>query len=292
WGINRQYPVVGSAGHATLKKYEYYTWVDTSHWETRYDSRWIDTSHWKNRYIDTSHYEMKTKTYWVDTSHWENKTRRIWVDKSYYVSSGYWEKRTGRHWVDTSYTVSQGYWEAYSSFEWIDKSYYATEKIWITSGYYASPMHGQIIVEKTPEFVFTKWHKNPDDEESFMELKITWKIDNSNIKENEQIKKISKVYIYEDVVRYGDNGIDKVEIFNERVAPSVEGSVSATASFNYGGSEESTLHIYVYSENGETGHVSFPNPINGSMSVNLFELTGENNEYIWLGGITNETFEF
>ena len=292
WGINRQYPVEGSAGHATLKKYEYYTWVDTSHWETRYGSRWVDTSHWASRYVDTSHYELRTKTYWVNTSHWENRTRSIWVDTSYYVSTGYWERRDGRRWIDTSYIVSQGYLETYNSFEWVDTSYYENEKVWITSGYYASPMHGQIIVEKTPEYVFTRWHKDPDGAESYMELKITWKIDNNNVSEDEQIKKINKVYIYEDVIRYGEKGIDKVEIFNEMVNPSEEGSVSAIAKFNYGGNEESLIHIYVYSEGGQTGHISFSNPINSFISINLFDQADENNEYIWLGGITYETFEF
>lgn len=292
WGINRQYPVEGSAGHATLKQYEYFIWVDNSHWETRYSKRWIDTSHWGSRYVDTSHYELRTRTLWVDTSHWEDRTRRIWVDTSHYVSSGYWEKRNDRHWIDTSYIVTQGFWEDYTSFEWVDTSYYSTEKVWITSGYYSSPMHGQIIVEKTPEYVFTRWHRNSDGEDAFMGLKVTWKIDNSNINENDQVKEINKVYIYEDVIRYGDNGIDKVEIFNEKVDPSEKGTVAAIVNFNYGGNEESMLHIYVYSESGQTGHVSFPNPINSCMSINLYEQAGENNEYIWLGGIINETFEF
>jgi hypothetical protein len=292
WGINRQYPVEGSAGHATLKKYEYFIYVDTSHWETRYGSRYVDTSHWGSRYVDTSHYELRTRTMWVDTSHWEYRTRRTWVDTSYYASSGHWEKRTGRHWIDTSYIVARGYWETYTSFEWVDTSYYKTEKVWITSGYYSSPMHGEILVEKTPEFVFTKWHKNPNGDDAFMELKITWKIYNDNIGENEQPKKINKVYIYEDVVRYGGNGIDKVEIFNEKVNPSEEGSVSATVNFNYGGNEESILHIYLYSESGHAGHVSFPNPVNSFISINLYKPTGEDNKHIWLGGITNEIFEF
>lgn len=292
WGINRQYPLEGSAGHATLKKYDYYIWEDTSHWETRYGVRWVDTSQWASRYVDTSHYELRTRTYWVDTSHWESKTRKVWVDTSYYVSSGYWEKRTGKHWVDTSYTVRQGYWEPYISYEWIDTSYYVTDRVWITSGYYTSPMHGQIIVEKNPAYVFTKWHKNKSGEESSMELKITWKIDNSTITENEQKRKISRIYVYEDIVRYGDNGIETVCIFDENVNPSEEGTVFTQTKFNYGGNEESQLHIYVYSENGETGHISFSNPVNSFKSINLYEKIGEDNEHIWLGGMTKEVFGF
>jgi len=292
WGINRQYPVVGSAGHATLKEYVYYTWINTSHWETRYGIRWIDTSHWENKYIDTSHWELRTKTYWVDTSRWENRARQIWIDTSYFVSSGYWEKRTGRHWIDTSYMVSQGYWETYTSYEWVDTSYYVTDKVWITSGYYATPMHGKIIVEKSPKYVFTKWHVDEEGKQSSMDLKITWEINNVDTQDNEQFKKINKVYVFEEVVRYSNKGIEKVNIFQEDVLPSAKGSIFTTTMFDYGGNEESTLYIYVYSENGEVGYVSFPNPVNSFRSINLYNQTIADNENIWLGGITYETFEF
>ncbi len=292
WGINRQYPVVGSAGHANLIRIKSYVWMDTSHWETRYSTRWVDTSHWQSRYIDTSHWQLKTRTYWVDTSHYETRTRKKWIDTSYHVSSGYWDRRTGRHWVDTSYYVNQGYWENYKTFEWVDTSHPETKKVWVTSGYYTEPMHGKIYVEKSPKYVFTKWHKDQNGEESKMNLKIAWEIDNSNSQTEKDKKRINRVYVYEDVVRYNGEGVERVEIFNNNVSSSESGYIEAFTKFEHGGSPESILHIYLYSENGEIAHVSFSNPINGFRSINIHNDSTKDNSDIWLEGILNEEYEF
>ena len=292
WSINRLYPVIGSAGHAQWRTKNYYYWVDTSHYETRYATRWIDTSHWESQYIDTSHWEQKQSTVWVDTSHWETKQRLVWKDTSYYVIEGHWETRTGKHWIDTSYIVNQGYWEYYITYTWIDTSHWETNKVWITSGYFANPMHGKIIVEKYPKYVFTKWHKDLSGNEASMNLKITWKIDNSDINLESEKRKINKIYIYEDVVRYNDKGVEKVIIFDGNVLSAEEGSVNADCKFEHAGSEESILHVYVYAERGEAGHISFANPINGFRSINISQDNSNSNPDSWLGGITYEVFEF
>ena len=292
WGINRLYPVIGSAGHAQWVTYYTYRWVDTSHSETRYSSSWVDTSHWESRYVDTSHWEQRQNTYWVDTSHWETRQRSVWKDTSSYIRQGHWETKSENRWVDTSYTVYQGYWQNYSTYEWVDTSYNETKKVWITSGYFANPMHGQVIVEKQPQYVFTKWHKDSSGEEASMSLKITWKIDNSEISSESDKRKINKVYIYEDVVRYNEKGIEKIILFDGSVPSAEEGSMDTVTKFEYAGSAESILHVYLYAENGEVGYISFKNPINGFRSININSSYSSLSPDLWLGGITYEVFEF
>ena len=292
WSINRQYPVIGSAGHAQWRVVYIYHWVDTSHYETRYSSNWVDTSHWQSRYVDTSHWEQRQSTYWVDTSHWETRQRSVWKDTSFFLYEGHWETRSGSHWVDTSHTVSQGYWENYTTYTWVDTSYSETKKVWTTSGYFADPIHGEIIVEKYPKYVFTKWHKDSEGEEASMSLKINWKVDNSLIGFGEEKRKINRIYIYEDVMRYNDKGIDKVIIYDGTFIAAEEGSLDFEVKFDYAGSEESLLHVYLYAENGETGHISFQNPINGFRSININQGGTGTNPDVWLGGIVYEIFEF
>ena len=205
---------------------------------------------------------------------------------------GHWGIRSGSHWVDTSYTVSQCYWENYTTYTWVDTSYSETKKVWITSGYFADPIHGEIIVEKYPKYVFTKWHKDSEGEEASMSLKINWKVDNSLIGFGEEKRKINRIYIYEDVIRYNDKGIDKVIIYDGTFIAAEEGSLDFEVKFDYAGSEESLLHVYLYAENGETGHISFQNPINGFRSININQGGTETNPDVWLGGIVYEIFEF
>lgn len=292
WSINRLYPVVGSAGHAQWITYYTYRWVDTSHWETRYASRYIDTSHWESRHVDTSHWEQRQNTYWVDTSHWETRQRSVWKDTSVYVKQGHWETKSENRWIDTSYIIYQGYWQNYTTYDWVDTSHWETKKVWITSGYFTDPMHGKIIVEKQPEYVFTKWHKDSAGNEASMCLKITWKIDNSKIVSEADKRKINKVYVYEDVARYNEKGIEKVILFDGSVQSAEEGSLSTDARFEHSGMQESILHIYLYAESKEVGHVSFENPINGFRSININRSGSDPSPDLWLGGITYKVFEF
>jgi hypothetical protein len=292
WSINRQYPLIGSAGHAQWVTYYTYNWVDTSHYETRYSSSWVDTSHWESRYVDTSHWEQRQSTYWTDTSHWESRQRSVWKDTSFYLHEGHWETRSGSHWVDNSYTVSQGYWENFTVYVWVDTSYSETKKVWITSGYFTDTLHGEVIVEKHPKYIFTKWHKDSNGKEASMSLNITWKVDNSLVSFEEDKRRITRIYIYEDVIRYNEKGIDKVIIYDDTFAAAEEGSLDVEVKFDYAGSEESLLHVYLYSENDEAGHIFFINPINGFRSINI-DKGGTNTEPdVWLGGITYEVFKF
>ena len=50
-----------------------------------------------------------------------------------------------------------------------------TKKVWVTSCT-TDPMHGKIYVEKSPKYVFTKWHKDQNGEESKMNLKLPGKL--------------------------------------------------------------------------------------------------------------------
>lgn len=223
---------------------------------------------------------------WVENGYWKTVTVSYWIDTSH------WEVVSGRRWVDTSYAVSQGYWENYTEREWIDTSHYEYETVWVEDGFYTSPLHGELMIEKNPEYVFTKWHEDKNNNECSMELNINWKVDNSNLSEGEEEKRIVQIYIYEDIYRFDNKGTERVTIFNESIAPSVEGNINTVTKFEHSGSEESTLHIYLFSQNGESAHIHFSNPINGFRSINLMPEGSNSNANIWLGGISYEIFEF
>ena len=208
----------------------------------------------------------------VDTSHWETGTRRVWMDTSYIIPSGYWHYSTKKKWVDTSH--------------------YEFRPAWITDGFYAEPFHGEVTVEKNPAYIFTKWHRNQNDEECSMELNISWKIDNDELPEGEEEKEIVRIDVYQDLNRYSNKGIEKVTVFNGNVPSSAEGSINTITKFNYSGSEESILHIYLYTQGGESAHVYFNNPINGFRSINLMPEGSSSSANTWLGGNSYGKIEF
>jgi hypothetical protein len=231
-----------------------------------------------------------TAYYWVDTSH------NVWVSSGYWASkwvdTSHWETVTNKRWVDTSYTVTQGYWEYYTEKVWVDTSHYEYKAVWVEDGFYTSPLHGEVIVEKSPRYIFTRWHKNQNNEECSMELNVSWKVDNSNLSEGEEEKEIVRIYIYQDICRFNNKGIEKVTIFNGNVTPSVEGSINTITKFDYSGNEESILHIYLYAQNGESAHIYFSNPINGFRSINLMSEGSNSDANTWLGGNNYGKFEF
>ena len=248
-------------------KEAYSVWVPPD-----YNKEWVDTSHW------------------VKQGYWQSYTYRNWVDTSYMVESGYWEDYTERIWVDTSYNVwvSEGHYEK----RWVDTSHYETRDVWVEDGFYTSPLHGEVIVEKSPRYIFTRWHKDQNNEECSMELNVSWKVDNSNLSEGEEEKEIVRIYIYQDICRFNNKGVEKVTIFNGNVTPSVEGSINTITKFDYSGTEESILHIYLYAQNGESAHIYFSNPINGFRSINLMSEGSNSDANTWLGGNNYVKFEF
>lgn len=215
---------------------------------------------------------------WVKSGYWQPYTAYSLVDNSH------WEKRTRKVWVDTSYKVTQGYWKEYKVKTWVDTSHYEYTMVWVKDGYYATPLHGEIVVEKEPKFIFTKWHKDASGNESGMKLKVSWKLDNSKLLPGEEEKKITHAYIYQDVCRYGNKGVQKVTIFKGGIPSLSEGSIYSITKFDYSGSEDSVLHIYLYGENGEVAHVYFTNPINGYRSINLGLGGTSQDANVWLGG--------
>ncbi|HAJ94881.1 MAG TPA: hypothetical protein DCP02_01490, partial [Actinobacteria bacterium] len=200
----------------------------------------------------------------VDTSHWETRTRQVWVNTSQVVQSGYWRYYTAQEWVDTSH------------FEY--------QTVWVEGGFYTLPIHGEVTIEKSPRYIFTKWHENGDGKECHMDLKISWIIDNTGLLAGEEEKKITRVHVYEDIVRYNDRGTDRVEIIDENINPSEQGNIESTAYFAYSGSEESQVHIYLYAQSGECVHIYFSNPVNGFRSINLGSDGSDSDANIWLGG--------
>ncbi|MBN2073256.1 MAG: hypothetical protein JW770_04860 [Actinobacteria bacterium] len=256
WVIDYK-PVYGGRVYAV--KYECYE-KETSVKE-RYKV-WVDSGYWQ------SYEAYKT----VDTSHWETGTRKVWVDTSYKVESGYWDYCTEKEWVDTSHN------------EFV--------AVWVEDGFYSSPLHGELTVEKSPGYIFTKWHEDADGNECQMFLNISWKVDNSMLLPDEEEKVITGLYVYEDVFRYKNMGTEKVVIFESSVEPSEEGSISSTIKFDHSGNEDSILHIYLFAEGGEKAHVYFSNPVNGFRSVNLSPAGSSSDANKWLGGNSTGKVEF
>jgi len=281
--LDKQFPDYDfDLNHPFKIRYECY---EVLNWKKEAYSVWVE-GNWKREWVDTSH--------WVKSGYWQSDTYVAWVDTSYLKSEGHWE--TKKEWVDTSYTVSQGYWETKK--EWVDTSHWETsgywkdKKVWVEDGFYTSPLHGEVIIEKSPRYIFTRWHKDQNNEECSMELNVSWKVDNSNLSEGEEEKEIVRIYIYQDICRFNNNGVEKVTIFNGNVTPSVEGSINTITKFDYSGNEESILHIYLYAQNGESAHVYFSNPINGFRSINLMSEGSNSDANTWLGGNNYGKFEF
>ncbi|MBM3707293.1 MAG: hypothetical protein FJW69_02970 [Actinobacteria bacterium] len=241
-----------------------------------YRGGWIHAEKWVYRYKFITQRQYYSE--WVQSGYWQAYTYYEIVDTSH------WETRTGRYWVDTSYTVSQGYWEEYVSRQWVDTSYYEYRNVWVSDGYYTSPIHGKVFVEKNPKYVFTRWHKDSAGNDCCMVLKIGWEIDNSQIKVGEEAKRIVRASVYEEVVRYKNKGIYRVDIFDGSFEASSSGSVNTVIKFDFAGNEESILHIYLFSQDGQAVHVYFSNPINGFRSINI-DYGGTNTDADgWLGG--------
>jgi len=215
---------------------------------------------------------------WVSSGYWQAYTAYRSVDQSH------WETRTGKYWVDTSYKVEQGYWEAYKDREWVDTGHYENVKKWVADGYFTEPIHGEVVIEKNPKYVFTKWHKDSQGNDCFMDLKVSWKLFDPETGMTDTINKINRLYIYEEVFRYSEKGINKVEILNGEVSESSQGSVTAKVKFDYAGGTESILHIYLYSTIGASAHIYFSNPINGYRSINIKKEGTASDANKWLGG--------
>ncbi len=215
---------------------------------------------------------------WVSSGYWQPYTAYRTIDASH------WETRTRSVWVNTSYDESQGYWNYYTQRDWIDSSHYEYEPVWVAEGFYTSPLNGEVIIQKDPKYIFTKWHKDSIGDESQMNLKISWEIDNSMLLEGEEEKEIIRVNVYEDIVRFNGQGNERVLIYNSSVTPSQMGTIETVTSFGYSGIENSTVHIYLYSQNGESAHIYFSNPINGFRSINLGEEGSNSDANKWLGG--------
>jgi len=236
-------------------------------------------------------YKKEAYSEWVPPDY-----QKKWVDTSHLVKSGYWQYDTYSSWVDTSYLKNEGHWETekvwVDTSHWEETGYWKNNDVWVEDGFYTSPLHGEVIVKKSPKYIFTRWHKDQNNRECSMELNVSWKVDNSSLSEGEEEKEIVRIYIYQDICRYDNKGVEKVTIFNGNITPSVEGSINTITKFDYSGNEESILHIYLYAQNGESAHVYFNNPINGFRSINLMSEGSSSDANTWLGGNNYVKFEF
>jgi len=129
--------------------------------------------------------EWVVKRYLVPDGYWKYIPYKVWVDdKSFWVEEKTYENQ--KMWVDGYYENSQ---------EWVP-GYYENQEVWV-DGFYTSPLHGEVIVEKSPRYIFTRWHKDQNNEECNMELNVSWKVDNSNLSEGgeeKENKRKHKVY--------------------------------------------------------------------------------------------------
>ena len=278
-------------------------WVDTSHWETgyKYIEDWVpcdityyggtDSYGWAVYsfcakhlgYFEGSLYgqEYRYKLYEIDYRPHFGGRVHIFKYECYEVLT---KKRVAyKKWVE------EGHWEDYTESVWINEDDYEHEH---GHKHVDSAFHGELIVKKDPEYVFTKWHKDKYNNECSMNLSISWEVDNSNLPEGEVEKKIVRLFIYEDVCRFDDKGIERVIIFDGNISPSAKGDINTVTKFEYSGSKESLLHIYLFDQNGESAHVCFSNPINGFRSINLMPEGSSTDANAWLGGISYEKFEF
>ena len=148
------------------------------------------------------------------------------------------------------------------------------------------------MIEKSPRYIFTKWHENENGEECHMDLKLSWVVDNSRLLAGEEEKEIVRVYVYQEVVRFRNRGTERVDIIDENIASSKEGNIEAEAYYDHAGSEESMVHIYLYAQNGESAHIYFNNPINGYRSINLGSDGSDSDAVSWLGGQSFGKIEF
>ncbi len=217
-----------------------------------------------NVWVSSGFYQPYVAYRTINTSHWETRTRQIWVDASYNIQSGYWHYYTERKWVDTSH------------FEY--------QTVWVEGGFYTSPLHGELVVEKSPRYIFTKWHEDENGEGCHMDLKLSWVVDNSVLLVGEEEKEIVRIYVYQDVIRFKNRGTERVDILDENIAPSKNGSIETEVYYDHSGSEESMVHIYLYAQNGEGTHIYFSNPVNGYKSINLGSGGSNSDAVSWLGG--------
>ncbi len=224
----------------------------------------------------------------------------IWVSSGFYqpyvayrtIDTSHWETRTRQVWVDTSYNIQSGYWHYYTEREWVDTSHFEYQTVWVEGGFYTSPLHGELIVEKSPRYIFTKWHENENGEECHMDLKLSWVVDNSGLLVGEEEKEIVRIYVYQDVIRFKNRGTERVDILDENISPSKGGSIETEVYYDHAGSEESMVHIYLYAQNGEGAHIYFNNPVNGYRSINLGSDGSDADAVSWLGGQSFGKIEF
>ncbi len=228
-------------------------------------------------WVSSGYWQTYTDSYYVDTSHWETRTRKVWVDTSYTVNQGHWEYKP------VQVLVEDGYWEDYTGYRWVDTSYFDYKKVLVEDGYYAEPLEGKIIVRKEPRYVFTRWHKNQDGEEAKMDIEIEWGVENG---------KIEEIIVYQDVNRYGGQGVERVDICCQKISPSSDGKISATVKYDHAGDEESKIHIFLHGTNDDVAHIYFCNPINGYRSINLSSEGTDTGPDKWLGGNNFGEIEF
>ncbi|MBT9167169.1 hypothetical protein [Candidatus Hakubella thermalkaliphila] len=87
-------------------------------------------------------------------------------------------------------------------------------------------------------------------------------------------------------------GTKRVVIFDGSVPASERGSLSRTVEFEHAGDATSTVHIFLYAQDGSSGHVEFANPINGFTSINVRPEETDLPADRWLGGQSLFNFSF
>lgn len=280
------------------------TWVDTSHWEDVLE--WVDTSHWETRseevWVESGYWDWVSDYYWAYTltlirtdsgieyvssegqigwSYNREAANRIYVFNVQYIyeSPGRWravwdaqiyEKNWYMEWYSKPYWVDTSHWELQEKPVWVSSGNWETRKKWVESGYWAEPLHGTITVQKTPSFVFTKWHwltqdgnwHSYIDERAHVRITISWTCE----------KPVDGTSHYAEVTRNDDLGsVDRILIATH-VFPDGEasGEMQTVTEYEHAGNAKHTFELHAL--DGSVTKVYFEIPVNGFNGVN----TGEN----------------
>jgi hypothetical protein len=243
--------VVDVPAHWEYKK----VWVDTSHWEVQ--KVWVQDGYWKTEKVWVKSGYWKTEKVWVQSGYW--KTERVWVDTSHYetkqvwVQDGYWTQK----WVVDTPAHHE------TRQVWIDTSHYETYQEWVKSGYWAN-VHGTVTVIKTPAYIYTKWHKDENNDPAHMIITIKWQ----NMRIDKTPVTVTKAEAYHEVHRYTNQVPDE---FNWETIYPVNAyfdstNQQATFRFEYphAGQPDSTIYFKLYFNNTDQNiSVHAQIPVNG-----------------------------
>ncbi len=278
-------------------------WVDTSHWEDT--TEWVDTSHWETHmedvWVESGYWNWVSDYYWtyslkllrsdiyvvyVSTEGqlgWpyvrESGDRVYTFDVVYIfeaparyraeVNAAIYEKVWYQEWYSTPVWVDTSHWEQQQRSVWIESGNWESRKKWVESGYWAEPLHGTITVQKTPSYVFTKWHwLTPDgmwhayiNERAHVRIIVSWNAE----------KPVDRTSHYAELARSDDLGsIDRITIAShDFLDGEMTGEMNTVTEYEHAGTAKHTFEFHAV--DGSVAKICFEIPVNGFNGANVDE---------------------